>query len=100
MEEKKFKEGFDLADTDKNKKLSWAEDTAANLLGAAYAALDTYTPESTGFKWATLTKANTPVEKADGKVDRWELNSKYPMWEVDNLLKTYGGTAAKELTIL
>jgi hypothetical protein len=31
-----------------------------------------------------------PDEVKDKRLDKWELNDKIPMWEVENMLATYG----------
>jgi hypothetical protein len=83
---KNIKEGFELTDLNADGAISRKEDVEANMLAADFKKYDTYTPGVVG----SGTPPNTPDEKADGKLDRWELNAKYPMWQVDGLLKTYG----------
>jgi len=85
---KKIDVGFGLTDSDENKKISRAEDTAANMLTEKFKGLDTYTTKK--FKDHQTTFKNTPAELSDGWLDKWELNTKFPMWEVNDLLKTHG----------
>jgi hypothetical protein len=91
------KAGFDLTDTNSDGKITRAEDTNANILANKFKNMDTYTPgvpavaaNPTAVPPVVGVPAKVPDEKANGQLDRWELNLKYPMWEVDTMLKTYG----------
>lgn len=83
-------EGFDLTNTIKtgatgeDTKISIAEDVAANMIVNEFRDLDTFYKAK-----STTTPANTPAASPDRELDMWELNYKYKMWEVDNMLKTY-----------
>jgi len=62
------------------------------LLAAKFNELDEYTIKNT---------QNRPDVAKDQKLDRWELNHKYPMWEVSTLLSTYATDTDKSyLSIL
>jgi hypothetical protein len=110
---KDFKQGFELTDTNEDGDINREEDTAANVLAAHFKELDSYTPYVAPVTAVTADPSATPPvvgvtgvtevyaeEKKDEKLDRWELNTKYPMWQVDNLLKSYGGTSMDHLDIL
>jgi hypothetical protein len=91
-----MKTGFELTDTDDDTKITREEDNMANLLYHDFELLDTFTkaPKTDGVIKATSKSVDladkTPAEAADGKLDKWELNTKFPMWEVNNLMTTYG----------
>jgi hypothetical protein len=91
-----MKTGFELTDTDNDSKITREEDNMANLLYHDFELLDTFTQAGKTDGLIKLTSKNTalndktPSEAADGKLDKWELNSKFPMWEVNNLMTTYG----------
>jgi hypothetical protein len=81
-------DGFKLTDTDSNKEISRAEDSNANMIVSEFSVLDTFAPGT-----ATTTPVkNTPSVEPNQQLDKWELNAKYPMWEVNNLLTTYANT--------
>jgi len=90
-------DGFKLTDTDSNKEISRAEDSNANMIVSEFSVLDTFAPGT-----ATTTPVkNTPSVEPNQQLDKWELNAKYPMWEVNNLIKTYGeGATPTYLNIL
>lgn len=83
-----IKSGFELTDTNNDSKISRAEDSSANMIVHDFRLLDTFKPAEDPAN-ADLQK-KTPTALANDQLDKWELNSKYPMWEVENLLKTYG----------
>jgi len=85
---KNFKKGFDLTDSNSDKKIDRKEDMAANLLAAKFKTLDKY-------KLDNGAPNNRPDVGSDKKLDTWELNHKYPMWEVANLLDTYSSATEK-----
>jgi hypothetical protein len=80
------KDGFALTDTNDDKKIDRAEDSMANMIVRDFNTLDTFTPANANTK-----PENTPEEKSNMQLDKWELNAKYPMWEANNLITTYGG---------
>lgn len=81
-DKKNIKEGFELTDVNSDNKISRAEDSDANELTNKFDLMDSYTPASSSDV--------VPNEVEDKKLDKWELNDKIAMWQVESMLKTYG----------
>jgi hypothetical protein len=102
--------GFDASNTDGDTKLSKKEDTVANMIGKFFKTLDTYNmagdpdfdersalnaPDDPSYTYPAGTTPTPAVVLPDEKLDRWELNKVYPMWQVNHLLESYGPDALR-----